>query len=123
MNFGQNCFSVSSGIGLMSPLSEDDYVADLAAEFGLPLVVVARNALGTINHTLLTLIAAASYGPGLSVAGIVLNDVLPAGDDASAETNYADLESRAIAPLLGRLGYGAKDLDRPVEWWDLAQAR
>jgi dethiobiotin synthetase len=37
--------------GLLSPLSDNDYVADLAHDFGFPLVVVARNALGTINHT------------------------------------------------------------------------
>ena len=44
--------------GLMSPISEDDYNADLAAEFGYPLVVVTANQLGTINATLQTLIAA-----------------------------------------------------------------
>ena len=32
--------------GLMSPMSDDDYNADLAAEFGYPLVVVAANVLG-----------------------------------------------------------------------------
>ena len=41
--------------GLMSPMSDDDYNADLAAEFGYPLVVVAANELGTINATLQTL--------------------------------------------------------------------
>ncbi len=39
--------------GLLSPLGDKEYVADLARDFGFPLVVVARNALGTINHTLL----------------------------------------------------------------------
>ncbi len=47
--------------GLMSPLGEDQYVADLAEEFGFPLVVVSRNVLGTINQTLQTLIAAAAF--------------------------------------------------------------
>ena len=41
--------------GLMSPVSDDDYNADLADEFGYPLVVVAANVLGTINATLQTL--------------------------------------------------------------------
>jgi dethiobiotin synthetase len=44
--------------GLMSPIGEHDYVADLAAEFGFPLIVVAPNRIGAINSTLLTLIAA-----------------------------------------------------------------
>ncbi len=62
--------------GLMSPISDDDYNADLAAEFGFPLVVVAANELGTINATLQTLITAATYCDGLDVAGIVLNSVV-----------------------------------------------
>ena len=41
-------------------------VADLAVEFGCPLVVVTRNALGAINQTLQTLITAAAYGDGLT---------------------------------------------------------
>ena len=55
--------------GLMSPISDDDYNADLAAEFGYPLVVVAANELGTINATLQTLITASTYRDGLDVAG------------------------------------------------------
>ena len=38
--------------GLMSPLGDDEYVADLARDFGFPLIVVSRNVLGTINATL-----------------------------------------------------------------------
>ena len=59
--------------GLMSPMGEDEYVADLAEEFGFPLVVVARNVLGTINQTLQTLITAAVFREGLPIAGVVLN--------------------------------------------------
>ncbi len=47
--------------GLFSPLGDDLYVADLAHRFGLPLVVVSRNVLGTINQTVQTMIAAAAY--------------------------------------------------------------
>ena len=68
--------------GLMSPMSDDDYNADLAAEFGYPLVVVAANELGTINATLQTLITASTYCDGLDVAGIVLNSPTQLDDDA-----------------------------------------
>ena len=44
--------------GLMSPLSASDYNIDLAADLGLPLVIVAADELGTINATLQTLITA-----------------------------------------------------------------
>ena len=41
--------------GLLCPLTETETVADLAAALELPLVVVARRSLGTLNHTLLTI--------------------------------------------------------------------
>ena len=47
--------------GLMSPLSDEDYVADLAFDCGFPLIVVAPNVLGVINQTLQTLITAAVF--------------------------------------------------------------
>src|SRR5947209_7343548 len=40
--------------GLCCPLTADATVADLAGRLRLPLVVVARRSLGTLNHTLLT---------------------------------------------------------------------
>src|SRR5262249_16339381 len=76
---------VESAGGVMSPISDGDYNADLASEFGYPLLVVSANTLGTINATLQTLIAACAYRPahalprgngnkvGLPVAGLVLN--------------------------------------------------
>ena len=51
--------------GLMSPVSDDDYNADLADEFGYPLIIVAANVLGTINATLQTLIVADTFRDGL----------------------------------------------------------
>jgi dethiobiotin synthetase len=57
--------------GLLVPLAEDFSMADLAGELGLPLLVVARASLGTINHTRLTLEAAG--GRHLSVAGVVVS--------------------------------------------------
>jgi dethiobiotin synthetase len=62
--------------GLLVPLSDGYDVRRLAREVGLPLVVVARPGLGTINHTLLTLEAARLSG--LEVAGVVLTPWPPA---------------------------------------------
>jgi len=108
--------------GLMSPLSDDDYNADLAAEFGYPLVVVSANVLGTINATLQTLITAATYCEGLKVAGIVLNSVATITDDQSTDSNRDELERRCVPPVLAAVEFGG-GLDRDVDWWELAQSR
>ncbi len=106
--------------GLMSPLGDDDYVADLACEFGFPLVVVARNGLGTINQTLQTLIAAATFRDGLKVAGVVLNHPSPPGDDASIATNRRELVARCVPPVLAEVLWNANEFDAPVDWLALA---
>ena len=56
--------------GLLVPLCEGWDVRCLAVAIGLPVLVVARPGLGTINHTLLTLEAARAAG--LRIAGVVL---------------------------------------------------
>jgi dethiobiotin synthetase len=108
--------------GLMSPIGEIDYVADLADEFGFPLIVVAPNRIGTINSTLLTLIAAAARPKPLPIAGIVLNDDLPPeSGDPSMHSNRMELEVRCVPPVLGHLAHGAAQFDVPVDWRRLAR--
>jgi dethiobiotin synthetase len=105
--------------GLMSPVSEDDYSADLAAEFGYPLVVVAANVLGTINATLQTLITASTYCDGLGVAGVVLNSPTDSTCDLSTDSNANELARRSVPPLLATVAHGG-GLDRAVDWWAVA---
>jgi dethiobiotin synthetase len=62
---------VCEGVGgLLVPLSRDYLVRDLAADLGLPIVVVASPGLGTINHTLLTI--EATRAAGLAIDVVVL---------------------------------------------------
>lgn len=108
--------------GLMSPLGETEYVADLARDFGFPLIVVSRNALGTINQTLQTLIAARSFATGLSVVGIVLNHVSPPDvGDLSITTNRGELAARCGVPILAEVAWDAIDFNTPVDWSSLAR--
>ena len=86
--------------GLLVPVGEDWTIAGLAHALGLPLVVVARAGLGTVNHTALTVRAA--RGEGLEVAGVVLNEH-GSPPDASWETNAALIEELAAVPVLGRM--------------------
>jgi dethiobiotin synthetase len=108
--------------GLMSPLGESEYVADLAHDFAFPLVVVSRNILGTINATLQTLITASVYRGGMKVAGVVLNHRLPSSaGDVSLASNRAELAARCTAPLLATVAFGAAEFDCEVDWWNLAK--
>jgi dethiobiotin synthetase len=104
--------------GLMSPVSDDDYNADLADEFGYPLVVVAANALGTINATLQTLIVADTFRDGLEIAGIVLNTPRLAASDPSVDSNADELVRRSAPPLLAEVKHGG-GIDTEVDWWAL----
>lgn len=61
--------------GFLSPLSDQDTLADLASEFQAPVIIVAGNRLGVINHTLLTVEAIRQRG--LKLAAIILNDITP----------------------------------------------
>jgi dethiobiotin synthetase len=56
--------------GVMVPLNESDMMRDLMVRIGFPVIVAARTALGTINHTLLTL--AALREAHLAISGVVL---------------------------------------------------
>jgi dethiobiotin synthetase len=64
---------IAEGVGgLLVPLTADGYlVRDLAVALALPVVVVARPGLGTINHTLSTLECARAAG--LDVRAVVLS--------------------------------------------------
>lgn len=84
--------------GLLVPAAEGLSMADLAGRWHLPLVVVTRAALGTINHTRLTLEAAAARG--LRVEGLVVSHAdgpLSAADAA----NLRPLLDAPGVPLLG----------------------
>jgi len=82
--------------GLLVPVGEDWTVADLALELALPLLVVARAGLGTVNHTALTVLTARALG--LDPLGVVLNG---AGDESS-DRNAELIERLADVPVLGR---------------------
>ncbi len=57
--------------GIMVPLSEDYLYLDLAADLRLPVIIVARPSLGTINHTLLTISVLKKRR--VPVTGVVIN--------------------------------------------------
>ena len=95
---------VVEGIGgLMVPLKTDYFVVDLAKEMGLPLIVVAKPGLGSINHVMLTVNYALKEG--IQVAGIILNYSLPPENSLAEETNPPLLKQICPAPLIGIFPY------------------
>jgi dethiobiotin synthetase len=97
--------------GLFSPISDRETVADLAADLGFPLLVVAADRLGMINQTLLTLESARTRG--LQVAGVILNHPSPVSDDPSTQTNAAWLARFSDVPILGAVEHEDTGLLRP----------
>jgi len=77
--------------GLLVPLDEKTTMADLAEKLGLPVLIVARASLGTINHTLLTLEACATRC--LDVVGVVLSH----GAEALSDSDARNLELLKIS--------------------------
>jgi dethiobiotin synthase len=70
-----NFIIVEAAGGLLVPYGDGATTVDLAARLDLPLLVVARTALGTVNHSALTLRVAGRAG--LAIAGLILNRMAP----------------------------------------------
>jgi dethiobiotin synthetase len=92
--------------GLLVPIKRNYFVADLARELGLPVVIVSRLSLGTINHTLLTVRQAQAMG--LTVRGIILNDTLGRRHGLAERTNIHAVPAVCGVPLLGVVPHGAR---------------
>ena len=109
--------------GLLCPLTERETVADLAIELALPLIVVARRSLGTLNHTLLTVEAAQRRG--LRLAGVVVTATTPV-QGVAEEMVIEELQQRLVVPLLAVLPHQPNVDDeraalQAVDWWCLAR--
>jgi dethiobiotin synthetase len=96
--------------GIMVPLSERYTFRDLAYGLKLPVVIIARPGLGTINHTLMTI--SVLRDKGIAIQGIIINyaDNKPAG---MAEKTSPEIITRmSKVKLLGIVRHGEKDLGR-----------
>lgn len=107
--------------GLMTPISDDEFIADLAIDFEYPLVVVAPNVLGVINQSLQTMITASCFRDGMDVAGIILNDSQLFEGDLSVDSNEEEITQRSLAPVLGRVRYKSETFDRDIDWLALSE--
>ena len=95
-------FLVTEGAGgLYVPIRDNDFlVLDMVRWLRLPLIVVARAGLGTINHTVLTVKAA--QHAGVPVAGVVINRY-PENPSLAEETNPEVIAALSDTPILGKV--------------------
>jgi dethiobiotin synthetase len=97
--------------GWLVPIRSDYFVSDLVVEMGLPVLVVAQNRLGCLNHTALTVRSVLQHK--LSCVGVALNGV-PDTSDIAAVTNADVLKKILSVPLLSGLGQNLMEL--PADW-------
>jgi malonyl-CoA O-methyltransferase len=91
---GEGDVVVEGAGGVLVPLNEREMMLDLMARLGLPVVLVARSGLGTINHTLLSLRV-------LRERGVAVHGVVMVG--ARNEDNERDVAHHGGVTVLARL--------------------
>ncbi|HHT9105404.1 MAG TPA: dethiobiotin synthase [Candidatus Wujingus californicus] len=97
-------YIIVEGIGgLLVPIDEYYFVVDVAEEMGLPVIVVCRPTLGTINHTLLTVSYARQHG--LDVKGIIINESAENCDIIVKDTNTDEIKRLTGLPIIGTIPF------------------
>ena len=103
MHFGHcrpHSLTLVEGVGgLMVPITQRYTIADLALEMQLPLIIVSRVQIGTLNHTLLTINAARQHG--LKVKGVILNPSNNQALNIVEEQQGSLIEELSDTPILG----------------------
>ncbi|MDX6766152.1 MAG: dethiobiotin synthase [Candidatus Methylacidiphilales bacterium] len=105
-------FLIEAVGGWLVPITREISVREWAQELGLPVLVVCRAALGTLNHTRLTVESIRSSG--LPLTGLVMNAHGTAEDDLAAQTNPAILEDLTNLPVWSV--HDESDLAAPPPW-------
>ncbi|MFW5981188.1 MAG: dethiobiotin synthase [bacterium] len=101
--------------GLIVPLFKNYLITDLIKKLKLPIVIVARAGLGTINHTLLTVKVAKELG--IEILGIIINGFNRLNKNLAELTNpeviaeLTDVPILGIIPYISRLEDGIKNID------------
>lgn len=105
--------------GLLVPITREKMMADLALYLKLPILIVSRTGLGSINHTLLSVEVARQRGIG--VAGVIFNHLGPRRGLAE-KTNPSVIRRFLEVPILGEIPYASflkrkERIDERVKEW------
>jgi dethiobiotin synthetase len=85
--------------GLLVPVTKQETMADVAKQLDIPVVIIARPDLGTINHTLLTINQAKASG--LDIAGVIINRYPAGTKDIAVRTAPGLIEEYSGVNILG----------------------
>jgi dethiobiotin synthetase len=86
--------------GLLVPINREAFMADVIAHLGAPVIIAVRTALGTINHTLLTI--AAARNASLTLRGVVMIGK-PNANNHRAIERYGDVPVIGSIPWLEKI--------------------
>jgi dethiobiotin synthetase len=117
-------FLIAEGIGgIMVPLTQNESLAGFVKRTHLPLLIVSTSKLGTLNHTLLTVMACREFG--LNIKGIIMNKMSKKPDMVEQKTvevieRLTDMKVLAVLPasksvhytVIGRMLEKKIDLDK-----------
>jgi dethiobiotin synthetase len=99
----EHAFMIVEGVGgIRVPITEKVEVIHLIERLGLPVLLVARSGLGTLNHTLLTI----QYGKehGIRFLGIILN-ATQSCETLADKTNRSILSKKIDIPFIESFPY------------------
>lgn len=97
--YNNSSFNIVEGCGgFFSPIANKKLTADLAVQLNLPIILVVKNTLGCINHTLLSIQSIKNLG--LEIKFIVLNNI----SKNTPLDNFEELSNYTDIPIF-KLGY------------------
>jgi dethiobiotin synthetase len=92
--------------GIMVPLAERYSYLDLAEALNLPVLIVAKPGLGTINHTLLTIRVLRERG--IAMIGVVINYAKNQRKGLAERTSPDVITAMSAIKVLGTVPYGSE---------------
>ena len=100
--------------GVLVPITQAFLVADLIKRWRIPVLLVARWELGTLNHTLLSL--EALHRREIPVAGLIFNQTRPGKIGLVQRTNVEYFRQRKFPRILATVQYSRHDSQRRLRW-------
>lgn len=111
-------FTIIEGVGgILSPIWENYLVADMIRDLALPVLIITRPNLGTINHTVLTVDYARRHG--IHVGGIIINHWNQEQIGVMEHSNLEYIERLSKVPVVGTFPTVAGSIIGEQAMWQL----